>query len=67
MNRRKVLVGLLLAVMSESAQAQQTGKSKVYRIAIVDTQTPVAEQRKNPYSAGSEFFVARFFVRPIPL
>jgi hypothetical protein len=41
--------------MRESV-AQQTGKSKVYRIAVVDPQTAVAEQRENPYSAGSGFF-----------
>jgi putative ABC transport system substrate-binding protein len=34
--------------------AQQT--SKVYRIAFVDPQTAVAEQRENPMSAGSGFF-----------
>ena len=54
MNRREVLAGLLLAVMSESAQAQQTGRSKVYRIAYVDPQTAVAEQRES--LAGSGFF-----------
>jgi putative ABC transport system substrate-binding protein len=42
--------------MRESALAQQTGKSKVYCIAFVDPQTAVAEQRENPYSAGSGFF-----------
>jgi putative ABC transport system substrate-binding protein len=54
MNRREVLAGLLLAVMSESAQAQQMGRSKVYRIAYVDPQTAVAEQRES--LAGSGFF-----------
>ena len=52
MNRREVLAGLLLAFVTESAQAQQSGRSKVYRIAFVDPQTPVAEQRESPISAG---------------
>ena len=50
MNRRKVLAGLLLAVMGERAQAQRT--SKVYRIAYVDPQTAVAEQRESPLGNG---------------
>ncbi len=33
MNRREVLAGLLLAFITESAQAQQSGRNKVYRIA----------------------------------
>jgi hypothetical protein len=52
MNRREVLAGLLLAFITESAQAQQSGRSKVYRIAFVDPQTPVAEQRENPMHSG---------------
>ena len=52
MNRREVLASLLLAFITESAQAQQSGRSKVYRIAFVDPQTPVAEQRENPMHSG---------------
>ena len=52
MNRREVLAGLLLAFMTESAQAQQSGRSKVYRIAFVDPQTAVAEQRESPMHSG---------------
>ncbi len=54
MNRRKFLAGLLLAFMMESAEAQQSDRSKVHRIAYVDPQTAVAEQRES--LAGSGFF-----------
>jgi hypothetical protein len=52
MNRREVIAGLLFAAMMERAQAQRT--SEVHRIAFVDPQTAVAEQRDNPLSR--EFF-----------
>jgi putative ABC transport system substrate-binding protein len=54
MNRREFLAVLLLGSTMESAQAQQSGRSKVYRIAYVDPQTAVAEQRES--LAGSGFF-----------
>jgi putative tryptophan/tyrosine transport system substrate-binding protein len=41
--------------MRETAQAQQSGRSKVYRIAFVDPQTAVAEQRESPMSGGGFF------------
>jgi ABC-type uncharacterized transport system substrate-binding protein len=43
-----VLLGSSAATWPLTAQAQQTGKSKVYRIAFVNPQTPVAEQREDP-------------------
>ena len=49
---RSQMAGLMLAVMGESAQAQQSGRSKVYRIAFVDPQTAVAEQRESPMHSG---------------
>ena len=47
-----VLLGSSAATWPLTAQAQQTGRSKVYRIAFVDPQTPVAEQRENPMHSG---------------
>ena len=55
MNRREVLAGLLLAFITESAQAQQSGRSKVYRIAFVDPQTPGRDKTRCTADSSRSF------------